>query len=68
MSEKYWYLLLGVAIGWAFKIPFLIKWYRELRKTRSYELMKNELHYEEVKARWLEMRQKKQSETNPSTI
>lgn len=42
MDTKWWYLITGIVIGWLFKIPFLIKWYRELKKTRGYEEMKRQ--------------------------
>jgi hypothetical protein len=51
MQEKHWYLITGIIIGWIFKIPFLIKWYKDLKKTRAYEEMKNIEHVEELKLR-----------------
>lgn len=30
MKIEYWYLIIGIAIGWITKVPFLIKWYKEL--------------------------------------
>jgi len=55
MDEKYWYLIVGVVIGWVLKIPFLIKWYRELRRTRSYERMKDLIHVKELEERYAEL-------------
>lgn len=58
MPEKYWYLISGIVIGWIFKVPFLIKWYRDLKKTRGYEEMKRQEHIkkleERFKKRWPE--------------
>lgn len=36
---SYLYILIGFIIGWLTKIPFLIKWYRELQETKDYKLM-----------------------------
>ncbi len=44
MAEKYWYLLLGIVIGWVFKVPFLIRLYKELKATRDYKEMKRQEH------------------------
>ena len=33
------YLGIGLLIGWITKIPFLWKWYRDLKSTRAYERM-----------------------------
>jgi len=52
MDQKYLYLIIGVAIGWITKIPFLIKWYRELKETKHYREMKNEIHAEEIRRRY----------------
>jgi len=35
--EKYIYLFVGILIGWITKVPFLIKWYRELKRTNAYK-------------------------------
>lgn len=37
MNERWWYLITGVIIGWAFKIPFFIKYYRRIKKMKDYE-------------------------------
>lgn len=47
--ENLIYLGIGILIGWAIKIPFLIKWYRELRfykegKVKLYNKLINSLH------------------------
>lgn len=55
MEQKYWYLIVGIGIGWITKVPFLIKWYRELRRTRNYKKMMDVIHYEEMKAKFNEM-------------
>lgn len=55
MDEKYWYLIIGVVIGWITKFPLLLKWYRELRKTRAYEKMRDAIHFEEMKQRYNQM-------------
>jgi len=49
MAEKYVYLIVGVAIGWVTKVPFLIKWYRELRETQNYKNRRTEAFLEEIK-------------------
>ena len=36
MGSEYFYLIYGILIGWATKVPFLIKWYKELRSTNDY--------------------------------
>lgn len=39
-----WYFLLGVLVGWITKFPLLLKWYRELKRTKDYkEAQKQEL-------------------------
>lgn len=55
MDEKYWYLLAGIVIGWALKIPFLAKWYKDLKKTRDYQELKRLEHIEELERRMAEM-------------
>ena len=55
MDEKYWYILVGVVIGWVTKIPFLIKWYRELRNTRDYQEYKRLEHAEELERKMATM-------------
>ena len=52
MTDKYWYLIIGIAIGWITKVPFLIKWYRDLRRTREYKRMQDDIHFQEIKERW----------------
>jgi len=52
METKYIYLLIGVVIGWITKFPLLLKWYSELRKTRSYEKMRDAVHYHEMKEKY----------------
>jgi len=41
MEIKYWFLIAGVLIGWTTKVPFLIKWYNELKQ---YKVKKTELY------------------------
>lgn len=55
MEQKYWFLLIGVGIGWITKVPFLLKWYRELRKTKMYQAMNNAVHAEEIRRRYNEL-------------
>lgn len=46
------YLLVGIVIGWVTKVPFLIKWYRELRETNDYKKRKTDAylkHFENLK-------------------
>lgn len=40
MDEKHWYLIIGIVIGWITKFPLLLKWYRELKRTKEYKRMK----------------------------
>jgi hypothetical protein len=35
--ERLIWISVGIIIGWLTKIPFLIKWYRELKETRDYQ-------------------------------
>jgi len=49
METKYCFLLIGIAIGWITKVPFLIKWYNELKrykegKVRLYNRLINEVN------------------------
>ncbi len=49
METKYYFLLIGIAIGWLTKIPFLIKWYRELTqykigKVKLYNKLINQIN------------------------
>jgi hypothetical protein len=37
MEERYWFLIIGIVIGWITKFPLLLKWYNELKATRDYE-------------------------------
>jgi len=41
-------LIVGVVAGWITKIPFLMKWYRELRDTKDYQQMRLLKRYEEL--------------------
>lgn len=49
MKENYVYLCIGVAIGWITKIPFLIKWYRELKETNDYKNRRTQAFLDEKK-------------------
>lgn len=33
----YLYIITGVFIGWITKVPFLYRWYRELKQTKDYQ-------------------------------
>jgi hypothetical protein len=49
METKYYFLLIGIAIGWITKVPFLIKWYKELKrykegKVKLYNRLINEVN------------------------
>jgi len=55
MAEKYVYLIIGIVIGWITKFPLVLKWYRELKRTRGYEKMRDTIHYEEMKKKYNEM-------------
>lgn len=45
-------VLFGIAIGWITKVPFLIKWYRELKRTKTYEKAKNAIEYKAMVERY----------------
>lgn len=47
-------ILLGVLLGWITKVPFLIKWYRELRATRNWERMDLERRVHSAKEKYPE--------------
>lgn len=47
-------ILVGVLIGWITKVPFLIKWYRELRATRNWEMMDLERRVKATKEKYPE--------------
>ncbi len=49
MEQKYVYLLIGVVIGWITKLPFLIKWYKELRETQDYKNRRSQAFLDEIK-------------------
>lgn len=55
MEQKYWFLIIGVVIGWITKFPLVLKWYRELKKTRDYQKMKIDIHFEEMMGKYNEM-------------
>lgn len=55
MEAKHWYMIIGFALGWATKIPFLYKWYKELRQSSSYEKMRDKVHLQEMKDRYNKM-------------
>lgn len=59
MADKYIYLISGIIIGWVTKFPLLVKWYRELKRTKDYKKMKDAIHYQEMKDRYNEMYPKK---------
>lgn len=48
----YWWMIVGVAIGWITKVPFLTKWYNELRETKEYKAM---MHEKKIKRRMKEL-------------
>lgn len=52
METKYIYLIIGVVLGWITKVPFLIKWYRDLKKTKEYKKMQDAIHIKEVEERF----------------
>jgi len=52
MEQKYIYLIVGVLIGWITKFPLILKWYRELKRTKEYKRMQDDIHYQEIKERW----------------
>ena len=35
METKYYFLIIGILIGWITKVPFLIKWYNEFKQYRE---------------------------------
>lgn len=49
MEEKYVYLIIGVIIGWITKLPFLIKWYKELKETKDYKNRRSQAFLDEIK-------------------
>ena len=53
MEQKHWFFLIGVIIGWVTKFPFLLKWYKELKKTKDYKEMKMHNKYQEVVEKFL---------------
>lgn len=55
MEDKYVYLIIGIVVGWVTKFPLILKWYRELKRTRGYEKMMDAIHYEEMKTKYNEM-------------
>lgn len=59
MDEKHWYLIIGIVIGWITKFPLLLKWYRELKRTKEYKRMQDDIHFEEIKERWKQFYPKK---------
>ena len=48
---EYFYIILGIIIGWVSKIPFLLKWYRELQQTNDYREMKIQQVIKDYEAR-----------------
>lgn len=42
------YLIIGILIGWITKVPFLIKWYRELKETSDYKNRRTEAFIQEI--------------------
>ena len=55
METKYIYLIIGFVLGWITKIPFLIKWYRDLKKTKEYKKMQDAEHYNIMVAKFKDM-------------
>lgn len=49
MEERYVYLIIGVIIGWITKLPFLIKWYKELKETKDYKNRRSQAFLDEIK-------------------
>jgi hypothetical protein len=48
MQDKYWWFILGILTGWVVKIPFMIKWYRELKGTSEYKEWKDRKRIEKI--------------------
>lgn len=46
--ETYEYLAIGILIGWITKVPFLIKWYRELKETSDYKNRRTTAFVDEI--------------------
>jgi hypothetical protein len=55
MESKYQYLIIGIIIGWVTKFPLILKWYRELKQTRSYEKMQDKIHVKEITEKYYKM-------------
>lgn len=47
--EKYTYIIIGILIGWITKVPFLIKWYRDIKETSDYKNRRTTAFLEEIK-------------------
>ena len=43
------YLFAGILIGWITKVPFLIKWYRDIKETSDYKNRRATAFLEEIK-------------------
>lgn len=46
--EEVTYVIIGIVIGWVTKIPFVLKWYKELKSTRTYEYMQDKVRHKEM--------------------
>ena len=49
MESRYYFLIIGIAIGWITKVPFLIGWYKDLKrykegKIKLYNKLINEIN------------------------
>lgn len=42
------YLIIGILIGWITKVPFLIKWYNELKETQDYKNRRTNAFVDEI--------------------
>lgn len=42
MENKYIWLGVGILIGWITKFPLILKWYKEIKLTKDYQIMRLE--------------------------
>jgi len=55
MESKIVWLIIGIALGWLLKFPFLLKWYSDLKKTNDYRNMNDAIRWKEMVEKYNQM-------------
>lgn len=43
--SNFWWLIIGVVVGWITKVPLLLHWYKDLKDTKDFQTMRRYKRY-----------------------